>query len=99
MIYEHHSCGYITQIIPDLVEIGVDCINPLNICNDMEMIKREYGPTDNLQREALIIKIDAPGCPESEIRVRKPAQPWTSMHRRPVYPGVHLFQRRSEGYF
>ena len=24
MLYIHHSCGYIKQIIPDLVEIGVD---------------------------------------------------------------------------
>lgn len=42
-IYEHHSCGYITTIIPDLVEISVDAINPLNICNDIEYIKQNYG--------------------------------------------------------
>lgn len=68
MIYEHHSCGYITQIIPDLVEIGVDCINPLNICNDMGMIKREYGQRITLKGGINNQKIDAPGCPESEIR-------------------------------
>lgn len=43
MFYEHHSCGYITPIVGDLVEIGVDAINPLNVCNDLELIKREYG--------------------------------------------------------
>lgn len=43
MLYEHHSCGYIQQIIPDLVEIGVDCLNPLNVCNDVASIQKEWG--------------------------------------------------------
>lgn len=68
MLYEHHSCGYITQIIPDLVEIGVDCINPLNICNDMEMIKREYGDKITLKGGVNNQKIDMENCPEEEIR-------------------------------
>ncbi|MBO5657052.1 MAG: hypothetical protein J6R94_02585 [Agathobacter sp.] len=42
-LYEHHSCGYITPIIPDLAEIGVDVINPLNVSNHMEWIKEEFG--------------------------------------------------------
>ena len=43
MIYVHHSCGYITQILPDLVEIGVDCINPMMISNDIDGIMEKYG--------------------------------------------------------
>lgn len=43
MLYEHHSCGYIMQIVPDLVEIDIDCINPLNVCNDVGWIKKEFG--------------------------------------------------------
>lgn len=43
MIYQHHSCGYITQIIPDLVEIGVDVIEPMNVSNDIDMIMEKYG--------------------------------------------------------
>ncbi len=44
VIYEHHSCGYIEPIIGDLVEIGVDSLNPLQRpCNDIAKIKREYG--------------------------------------------------------
>lgn len=42
-IYEHHSCGNITAIIGDLVEIGLDALNPLNVCNDLESIKKTYG--------------------------------------------------------
>lgn len=29
MLYIHHSCGHIQQIIPDLVEIGMDAIEPV----------------------------------------------------------------------
>lgn len=43
MIYMHHSCGYIQQIIPDLVEIGVDAINPVMVCNDVDYIMENYG--------------------------------------------------------
>lgn len=43
MFYEHHSCGYIQSIVGDLVEIGVDALNPLNVCNDLRGIKHKYG--------------------------------------------------------
>ena len=45
MIYMHHSCGYITQIIPDLVEIGVEMLNPLEVKAGMDpsKLKRLYG--------------------------------------------------------
>ena len=44
MVYEHHSCGHIEPIISDLIEIGVDAINPLQRpCNDIEKIKKLYG--------------------------------------------------------
>ncbi len=44
MAYEHHSCGHIEEIIGDLIEIGVDALNPLQRpCNDIVKIKKEYG--------------------------------------------------------
>ncbi|MBQ8663207.1 MAG: hypothetical protein IJ471_05060 [Eubacterium sp.] len=43
MIYMHHSCGHIEQIIPDLVEIGVDAINPMMISNDLDTLMEKYG--------------------------------------------------------
>lgn len=44
VVYEHHSCGYVQPIIGDLVEIGVDAINPLQRpCNDIVQIKKDYG--------------------------------------------------------
>jgi uroporphyrinogen decarboxylase len=40
-----HSCGDINPFIPDLIEIGVDCLNPLEVKAGMDPIrlKKEYG--------------------------------------------------------
>lgn len=43
MLYLHHSCGYIMQIIPDLVEIGMDAIEPMMVRNDMDECLAKYG--------------------------------------------------------
>ena len=44
--YQHHSCGAIASIIPDLIEIGVDILNPLQPSAkgmDPSKIKHDYG--------------------------------------------------------
>jgi uroporphyrinogen decarboxylase len=39
-----HSCGDISEIIPDLIEIGVNMITPLQAeALDFEFLKKEYG--------------------------------------------------------
>jgi len=39
-----HSCGDITEVIPDLIEIGVNVINPLQAeALDFKFLKKEYG--------------------------------------------------------
>ena len=39
-----HSCGHIMEIIPDLVEIGVDILDPIQSrANDLVKIKQLYG--------------------------------------------------------
>ena len=41
-----HSCGDIHEIIPDLIEIGLDAINPIQVTAanmDPEALKKEYG--------------------------------------------------------
>jgi uroporphyrinogen decarboxylase len=41
-----HSCGSIYQLIPDLIEIGVDILNPVQVSAaqmDAERLKREFG--------------------------------------------------------
>ncbi|MGI6315502.1 MAG: uroporphyrinogen decarboxylase family protein [Christensenellales bacterium] len=45
-IYAHlHSCGDVMTRVPDLVDIGVDCLNPLEIKAGMDplALKAEYG--------------------------------------------------------
>jgi uroporphyrinogen decarboxylase len=41
-----HSCGSIYSLIPDLIEAGLDAVNPVQMtCKDMELdrLKREFG--------------------------------------------------------
>ena len=39
-----HSCGQILRIMPDLVELGVDILNPVQPeCMDLSLLKKEYG--------------------------------------------------------
>jgi uroporphyrinogen decarboxylase len=38
-----HSCGCITDFIPELLEIGLQVLEPVQTCMDLEFIKREYG--------------------------------------------------------
>jgi uroporphyrinogen decarboxylase len=41
-----HSCGAIKEIIPDLIDVGVDCLNPIQVSAgnmDPVELKREYG--------------------------------------------------------
>ncbi|MBE6546452.1 MAG: hypothetical protein E7668_03290 [Ruminococcaceae bacterium] len=45
LVVELHSCGYIEPFIPDLVEIGIDVLNPLEIKAGMDphKLKAMYG--------------------------------------------------------
>lgn len=44
LVVFYHSCGYVTPFIPDLIEAGVDVLNPLQTeCMDFEEIYQEYG--------------------------------------------------------
>lgn len=45
MVAELHSCGFIQPLVPDLVEIGVDCLNPLEIKAGMDPVylKNTFG--------------------------------------------------------
>jgi len=38
-----HSCGHITDFIPDLLEIGLRVLEPVQPCMDLALLKREYG--------------------------------------------------------
>ena len=43
-IVAYHSCGYIEPIIEDLIEVGLDVLNPIQpLAMDPAMIKEKYG--------------------------------------------------------
>lgn len=68
MLYQHHSCGYITQIIGDLVEIGVDVIDPMNVTNDIDSIMEQYGDKITICGCIDNQLVDNPDTTEEEIR-------------------------------
>jgi len=43
VIYTHHSCGKMDAFIDDLIEVGVNAINPFQPSNDLEAIADKYG--------------------------------------------------------
>ncbi len=42
-LFEMHSCGYITPLVGDIVEMGIDALQPLQAMNDLRMVKENYG--------------------------------------------------------
>jgi uroporphyrinogen decarboxylase len=38
-----HSCGKIEAYLPQLIDAGLDALEPVQPCNDLKTIKREYG--------------------------------------------------------
>jgi len=38
-----HSCGHMVHYLPDLISIGLDAWEPVQPCNDLKFVKREYG--------------------------------------------------------
>lgn len=69
MIFEMHSCGYIQPTIPYLVDMGIDAIQPLQYCNDVAAIKKEFGDkivlNGGFDTQGVL---ERPGATEEEIR-------------------------------
>ena len=38
-----HSCGYIIDYLPDLIDAGLDGLEPVQPCNDLKLLKNEFG--------------------------------------------------------
>ena len=45
MVVEMHSCGYIEPLIPDIIDVGIDMLNPLEVKAGMDplKLKKLYG--------------------------------------------------------
>jgi len=83
MLYVHHSCGFIEQIIPDLIEIGVDAIEPVMMCNNIEKLLKEYGTQITFCGGIDNRVIDDEGSTEEQIRaeVRRAIDTYAPMGR------------------
>jgi|LSQX01.2.fsa_nt_gb uroporphyrinogen decarboxylase len=42
LLFEQHSDGYIVPLVEDFIEIGIDALNPIQICNDPITLKKKY---------------------------------------------------------
>lgn len=69
MFFEIHSDGYMQPLVEHLVEIGVDAVDPLQSCNDVQYLK------DNFGKEIVLSGgfdstgvLERPGATEAEIR-------------------------------
>jgi len=69
-----HSCGNVTQLVPILIEVGLDCLQPLEVKSGMDLVtlKEKYG-----DRLAFMGGIDVrlmadpdPGKIEEEIKTK-----------------------------
>lgn len=68
MLYQAHSCGYIKQIIPDLVELGVDAIDPMMVKNDVGECLEKYGTQMTFFGGIDNLGIDGPNFTEERLR-------------------------------
>jgi uroporphyrinogen decarboxylase len=70
-----HSCGNIMALADDLVEIGLDGLNPLEIKAGMDplALKAKYGEKLVLEGGIDVRNWNAPGRAEAELREKLPA--------------------------
>jgi uroporphyrinogen decarboxylase len=69
-----HSCGHVMEILPDLVEIGVDVLDPIQVrANDQAEAKRRYGDRlcimGGIDTQQLIT-LGAPEAIRAEVKAR-----------------------------
>lgn len=38
-----HSCGHVTEFLPELIDIGLDLLEPVQPCMDLKFLKKEFG--------------------------------------------------------
>ena len=69
-----HSCGHVMEILPDLVEIGVDILDPVQVqANDQAAAKRLYGDRLCLMGgmdTQYVLTLGTPEEVEAEVKAR-----------------------------
>ena len=67
-MYEHHVCGKFSDIMEDLIEIGVTSTNPVQPSNDLKKMKALYGDRMTFAGGFDSQLIMVPGLSEEAIR-------------------------------
>lgn len=67
-----HSCGNIMKLLPDLIDAGLDCINPLEAKAGMDLVavKRRFGDRLVLHGGIDVRRMNDPNEAEDEIRTK-----------------------------
>ncbi|MGD2215382.1 MAG: cobalamin-dependent protein [Gemmatimonadales bacterium] len=69
-----HSDGYITEIIPDLIEIGLDALNSQVFCMDLEELGRRFAGQltfwGELDRQQMLPRATAAEIAEAALRLQ-----------------------------
>lgn len=74
MKFELHSCGYVTPLVGDFVELGMDSLQPVQTHNDLKMIKEKYG--DKLVLRFAIFDKQMDGMYADEAEARAALREW-----------------------
>lgn len=68
MKFELHSCGYVTPLVGDFVELGMDILQPVQTNNDLKAIKGQWGDRIVLRLAIFDKQFDRLGQSEEEVR-------------------------------
>ena len=66
--FELHSCGHVTALVGDFVDLGMDILQPLQTNNDLKYIKETYGDKIVLRLAIFDKQYDRLNQTEEEIR-------------------------------
>lgn len=83
--FELHSCGYVTPLVGDFVELGMDILEPVQTHNDLKLLKEKYG--DRMVYRFAIFNKQMAGMYDSEEAVRADLREWYST----LAPGGNFF--------
>ena len=67
-----HSCGAIYPLIPDMIEMGVDILNPIQLgaagMGDTKKLKREFGKDLSFWGGGIDVQTTLPFCTPEQIQ-------------------------------
>lgn len=66
--FELHSCGYITPLVGDFVELGMDILQPVQTNNDLKAMKEQWGDKIVYRLAIFDKQFDRLGQTEDQVR-------------------------------